>query len=160
MKMFNKSDCEYKGGYIVCNGEVVAVDNEIVDLFNKLEEDVQRARFEAENCGPLPCYKEPGQFARKTEHGSVFPHVTVSTPTFDKMADRAIKMMDEIDEMAKADRVNDYFEGIVPLLMFVNDEFIVSGEQGVQHRFDLPTLGDPLKIDKDTLSEFVIDMFA
>lgn len=160
MKMFNKSDCEYKGGYIVCDGEVVAVDNEVVDLFNKLEEDVQRAQFERGNCGSLPCYKQPDKFVRKTEHGSIYPHVTASTPTLDKMADRAIKMMDEIDEMAKADRANDYFEGIEPLLLFVNDEFIVSGEQGVQHRFDLPTLGDPLMIDKDTLSEFVIDMFV
>lgn len=160
MKMFNKSDCKYKGGYIVCGDEIVAVDNDVVDLFNKLEEDIQRAKFEKENCGSLPCCKQPGEFARETEHGSIYPHVTAPTPTLDKMADRTIKMMDEIDEMAKADRANDYFGGIVPLLMFVNDEFIVPCEHGAQHRFDLPTIGDPLALDKDTLSELVIGMFA
>lgn len=161
MKMFNKSDCEYKGGYIVCNGEVVAVNNEIVDLFNKLEEDVQRAKFEHKKkiVAPFAEHYSNEEFSRETEHGKIFPHVIASTPTLDKMADRTVKMMDEIDGLAKADRTNDYFEGIVPLIMFVNDEFVVSGEQGTQHRFDLPTIGDPLAIDKDALSEFVTDMF-
>ncbi len=159
MKMFNKAECEYKGGYIVSNGEVVAIDNEIVDLLNKLEDDLQRAKFEDENCGPLPCYQEPDEFVRVSEHGKMFPIVQAITPELDEMAEHAIKLMDEVDKMADAERINEYFAGIKPLILFVNEEFIVSGEQGNQHRFDLPTVGNPLELDKDKLNELVIDMF-
>ncbi len=159
MKMFNKSECEYKGGYIVCGGEVVAIDNEIVDLFNKLEVDVQRAEFERKNCGTMPCYQDLGEFTPLSEHGKIMPFVQVSTPELDKLAEQGIKIMDEIDRVADAAKANEYFEGIKPLIMFVNDEFIVSGEHGVQHRFDLPIIGNPLELDKDKLSELVIGMF-
>ena len=159
MKMFDKKQCEYKGGYIVCDDEVVAIDNEIVDLFNKLEEDIQRAKFEAENCDPLPCYKEPGKFERITERGAIMPVASAPTPTLDKMAEKTMKILDELDDVANASRVNDYFAGIVPVIEFVNDPFIVSCENGTQHRFDLPTVGNPLELDRDKLSELVIRMF-
>lgn len=160
MKMFNKSDCEYKGGYIVSDGEVVAIDNEIVDLFNKLEEDIQHAEFERTNCGAAPCWIEPGEFHRSSEHGKIMPFVTAKTPELDKLAEQAIKIMDEIDDFANAEKVNDYFNSIKPLIVFVNEKFIVSGEQASQHRFDLPTIGNPLELDGDKLSQLVIDMFA
>lgn len=159
MKMFNKSECEYKGGYIVSNGEVVAIDNEIVDLLNKLEEDVQRVEFERTSCGSLPCYQDPGEFTRISEHGKIMPFVGANTPELDKLAEQGMKIMDEIDKVADAAKANEYFNGIKLLIMFVNEEFIVSGEHGTQHRFDLPTIGNPLELDKDKLSELVIGMF-
>jgi hypothetical protein len=68
--------------------------------------------------------------------------------------------MEEIDAMEGADKANDYFAGIHKLIMFVNDEFIVSGDQATQHRFDLPTVGNPLELDKDDLADFVMSMFV
>ena len=157
MKMFNKSECEYKGGYIVCKGKVVCVDNRIVDLFNKLEEDVQRAQYEATK---MPTVIMPaGEFSRATEHGKIYPVVNADTPELDKLTDQAIKIMDELDSIADAEKVNEYFSSIKPLIMFVNDEFIVSGEQAIQHRFDLPVIGNPLEVTKDDLSQWVIGMF-
>lgn len=161
MKMFNKSECEYKGGYIVNSGEVVAIDNKIVDLFNKLEEDVQRAEFERTSCGPLPCYQEPDKFARMSEHDNkIMSFVSCETPELDKLVEQGIKIMDELDSMANAAKINEYFDGIKPLIMFVDEEFIVSGEQSTQHRFDLPTIGNPLELNANKLSEFVIGIFA
>lgn len=159
MKMFDKAQCEYKGGYIVCDDEIVAVDNEIVDLFNKLESDIQRSRFEASNCGELPCYKEPGEFVRVSEYGRIMPHVEAKTPELDALAEHTLKLMDEIDAMGDADRTNEYFGGIKPLIQFVNDKFIVSGDQATQHRFDLPTVGNPLELDVESLSKLVMEMF-
>ena len=158
MKMFDKKNCEYKGGYIVCDDKVVCIDNEVVDLFNKLEEDIQRAKFEAVNQVLEPVALD-FEFKRKTERGDIYPRVHAETPELDAMAERAMKVMDEVDEMAAAEKVNDYFDGIEPILLFVNDEFVVSGEQAVQHRFDLPTIGNPLELDKDKLSDLVIGMF-
>lgn len=160
MKMYNKSECEYKGGYIVtADNEIVSVDNEIVDLFNKLEEDIQRSKFNEVNKVLQPITPD-FEFSRQTEHGEIYPTVSANTPELDAAADKAIKMMDEIDAMSAAEKANEYFDGIHPLFMFVNDEFIVSGEQAAQHRFDLPVIGNPLELDKDKLSEFVIDMFV
>lgn len=157
MKMFNKSECEYKGGYIVYEGKIVCVDNEVVDLFNKLDVDVQRAKFEAQRC---PGFAAPvEEFIPKSEHGAIYPVIEADTPELDKMAERAMKVMNEVDAMADAAKANEYFAGIHPLIMFVNDEFIVSGEQATQHRFDLPTIGNPLELDKDGLADFVVSMF-
>lgn len=158
MKMFNKADCEYKGGYIVCGDKVVAVDNEVVDLFNKLEEDIQRANHNRGIFGGMPAV-EPAPFHRQTERGNVYPHIEAETPELDKAADVAIKIMDELDAVADAEKCNEYFTGIHPLILFVNDDFIVAGEQATQHRFDLPTIGNPLELDKDKLSDLVMGMF-
>lgn len=158
MKMFNKSECEYKGGYIVCDGKVVCVDNEIVDLFNKLDIDVQRAEYEAKRC---PGFAAPvEEFTPKSEHGAIYPKIEANTPELDKMTEQAMKIMDEVDAMADAAKANEYFESIYPLILFVNDEFIVSGEQATQHRFDLPTIGNPLELDKESLAGLVMSMFA
>lgn len=158
MKMFNKSECEYKGGYIVCDGKVVCVDNEIVDLFNKLDIDVQRAQYEATCC---PSFAAPvEEFTPKSEHGSIYPVIEANTPELDKMTEQAMKIMDEVDAMADAAKANEYFANIHPLILFVNDEFIVSGEQATQHRFDLPTIGNPLELDKESLAGFVMSIFA
>lgn len=158
MKMINKSECEYKGGYIVHNGEVVCVDNEVVDLFNKLELDVQRAQFEATN--KPQCFEPVGEFKSKSEHGAVFPVISADTPELDAAAEKAMKIMDELDAVVDASKINEYFDDIYDLFLFVNEEFIVSGEQETQHRFDLPTIGSPLELSKEDLSDFVVSMFS
>lgn len=158
MKMIDKKDCEYKGGYIVNDGKVVCVDNKIVSLFNKFEEDVQRAQFEATK-EPVCATPNDEEFMRKTEHGNIYPCVKASTPELDKKAEQTMKLLEELDQMVAADQINDYLYEIQPLIEWVHDDFIVSGEQATQHRFDLPTIGNPLELDKDTLCQWVIDMF-
>lgn len=159
MKMYSKIDCIYRNGYIVSGDEIVPIDNEIVDLLNKLEEDVQRKEFEDGTCGEMPCYKAPGEFVRRTERGKIMPHVEANTPQLDAMVDRTMAMMEEFDAIADAGKVNEYFASIIPVIEFVNDDFIVPSEHGVQHRFDLPTIGNPLDLDRDKLSELVIGLF-
>lgn len=157
MKMISKKDCEYKGGYIVNDGNIVCIDNEVVDLLNKLDVDIQRAKFEANNHQPATPVKE---FVPETEHGAIYPVIEADTPELDKLTEKSMKIMDEIDAMADAEMANMYFAGIHPLIMFVNDEFIVSGEQATQHRFDLPTVGNPLELDKNSLADLVMSMFV
>ena len=69
-------------------------------------------------------------------------------------------IMDEIDATETADKINRYFKSIHPLVLFANDDFVIECEQGIQHRFDLPTIGNPLIIDKAKLGDIVVDMFA
>ena len=158
MKMINKSECEYKGGYIVCNGEVVCIDNEIVDLLNKLDTDVQRAQWEATN-HPTVAMTPVEEFSPESEHGAIYPVISASTPELDKMVENSLKIMEEIDSVHDTSLANEYIEGILPIIQFVNDDFIVSGEQATQHRFDLPVIGNPLELDKDAVVSFVVSMF-
>lgn len=158
MKMFNKNECEYKGGYIVCDGKIVCVDNDVVGLLNQLDVDIQRAKWEAKH--QVEPVVQTEKFHPKTEHGKIFPVIEANTPELDKMAEHAIKMMDEVDAMADAAKANEYFAKLHPVIMFVNDEFIVSGDQPTQHRFDLPTIGNPLELDKDGLADLVMSMFV
>lgn len=159
MKMYAKADLEYKNGYIVDKqGEVVAIDNEIVDLFNKLETDMQHAYWEkGQPKIELPSIEK---FSRVSERGNVYAHIEANTPKLDKEIDKAIAIMDELDAVDRAKKVNDYFNGIVPIQLFIADENIVACESAVPHRFDLPLLGNPLEMTKQKLAGFVIDMFC
>ena len=161
MKMFNKSECTYKGGYIVCNDEIVGIDNEIVDLFNKLETDIQEAEFKR-----IECIKCPGKlladkdsFHRKSEFGARIPRMSVKTPLMDAKFKESMELMEEIDNVDNSEKANEYFEGIMPLIEFVNDPFIVECAQPSQHRFDLPTVGNPLEVDPETLVKLVAGIF-
>ena len=159
MKIYKKSECKYEDGYITCKGRIVQVDNEIVDLINKLEDDVQLAKHNR-LCESLTSAVPPlPKFGRKTEFGQIYPMVVADTPELDDAVGKAERIMDEIDEMARADKANEYFAGIKPLFLFVNTKTIVSCDQDVQHRFDLPTVGNPLELDKDKLSDLVTGMF-
>ena len=158
MKMINKSECEYKGGYIVYNDKVMCINNKVVDLFNKLDVDVQHAQFEATN--KPKCFEPVDEFVAKSEHGAIYPKISANTPELDAAAEKALKIMDEIDAIADAEKVNEYFLSIDELFEFVSQDFIVSGDQPTQHRFDLPTIGNPLKLSKEDLSDFVVSMFV
>ena len=157
IKMFNKGECEYKGGYIVCEGKVVCIDNKVVDMFNKLDLDVQRAQFESTNCPDV--VKPTGEFVPKSEHGQIYPKIEANTPELDEFAEHAMKIMDEIDSINDANMVNEYIEGVLPIFEFVAEDFIVSGEQPTQHRFDLPTLGNPLELTKEDVCAFILSIF-
>ncbi len=159
VKMYKKSELEYKGGYIVKGDKVIAVDNEIVDLLNKLDTDIQRAEFEA--------MKESFQvdvsdmnFNRVSERGCIYPYVKIETPVLDKLVKKTEALMDEFDNMGKAEQINKYFASIKPLIMFVSDDFVIAAEHGVPHRFDLPVVGNPLELTSESLGEKIMEMFA
>lgn len=159
MKMYNKSELQYKGGYLVTSdNKVVGIDNNIVVLFNGLEEDIQYAKFmRTQELLTLP---EPTmEFHRKSEHGKIVPTIEVETPKLDAAVEKSVKMMDELDAVSNAAKANEYFEKIMPLVMFVDDEFVVSVDQPSQYRFDLLCVGNPLELTKDKLVDLVTDMF-
>lgn len=158
MNMFKKSELEYKNGYIVKGDSIIAIDNEIVDLFNKLEEDVQRAKWAQMN--KMEPASKPLPFIRKSEQGAVHPVVIPETPGLDAEALRTLKLMDEWDEIEAAQKINEYFDGIIPLFVFAKDEFVIDLDGWSPHRFDLPTLGNPLMINADDICAFVADMFT
>lgn len=158
-KMYNKNELKYKGGYIVKGDDVIAIDNEIVDLFNKLDTDVQYAKFLAMK-ESFQVDTSDMEFFRATERGNVYLHVEFDTPNLDEFASKTEAMMDEIDNLNKAEMMNEYLQTIKPLLIFANDNFVIAAEHGVPHRFDLPAIGNPLELTREDIGNLVISMFS
>ena len=161
MKMYKKKKLAYKNGYIVKDGKVIAIDNEIVDLFNKLEEDYQRYLHEknVNLVAPFATHYANKPFARATEHGKVFAHVEPKTPELDAAVEKAVKIMDEIDSIALAEKCNEYMKKMQPLFRFASSKRVLDCKQAVQHQFDLPKLGNPLELDAEAIATIIMMMF-
>lgn len=151
MKAFKKTDLEFVNGYLVHKdtGDVVALDNEIVELANELETRVQKAKFldsEPEYCaGP-----DLSKFNRK--HSIDLPYFETNTPFLDIQVAKSLAIMDEIDEVNIVDRMNEVIKGMIPLVMFTKEDTVLSIDgQPTLTRFDTPTLGNPLDWDENTV---------
>lgn len=161
-KIVNKEVLEYKNGYILSGNDIVGIDNEVVDLLNKIEEDVQRSKYKRlgnieANIASLVNSKADG-FKLKSEH-KVALRVKPETPVLDEAIEKTMSIMDELDRIDNTEKMNDYFDKIVPVIMFVNQDFVIECENGVPHRFDLPTIGNPLELTMEDLCRHVAGMF-
>lgn len=158
MKMYEKKELEYKGGYLVAGDKVVGLDNSLVRMLNELEEDYQFAKFtHTKEMLTLP--SPTMEFHRKSEHGKIMPTIEVETPELDAAVEKSVKMMDELDAVSSATIANEYLEKVMPLIMFVDDPFVVSVDQPSQERLDLLCVGNPLELTKDKIVEMVTEMF-
>lgn len=158
-KMFNKSECEYKGGYIVHDGEIVNVNRHIIEELNALESDVQKAIFDEEHkMGTMvSSFFDGREFSRKSEHCKSVPVIEPDTPKLDKMAEKTLKIMEEIDLLEAAEKANEYLGLIGPALEFAENDFVVSSDDA-PFRFDLPTLGNPLELTVDAIVDWVKEL--
>lgn len=158
MKMYEKKELEYKGGYLVAGDKVVGLDNNLVRMLNELEEEYQFAKFtHTKEMLTLP--SPTMEFHRKSEHGKIMPTIEVETPELDAAVEKSVKMMDELDAVSSATIANEYLEKIMPLIMFADDPFVVSIDQPSQERLDLLCVGNPLELTKDKLVDMVTEMF-
>lgn len=158
MKMYDKINLDYKNGFVVQGDEIVPVSGAIVYLFNKVEEDIQKAKFKRENKVLEPV--DLKIFERKSEHKVSVPVVDPDTPAHDKWVEESIAIMNDIDVMNKTKEINEYIESIEPLFEFVDNDYIVAGDfSNVPGRFDLPTIGNPITLTREKLTELVFDIF-
>lgn len=153
MKMYKKKDLSYKNGLIVApDGEVVAIDNEVVDMANELETRIQKASYLKSQPEPVAIPTLEG-FVRQTE--TTLTSFVCDTPLMDEQVERSMKLMEEIDDQAMTDKLNEQLKYLTPLVYFVKDDELLSVENDSQHRFDVPVMGNPLEWTEDLLMEFV-----
>lgn len=155
-KMYKKDKLSYKNGFIVKGDKVVGVDNTIVATLNRFEREYQRYLWNESIEKPKPVEDKPFMF--KTEHGNIYPKVIPDTPLLDIKALEAITIMDELDEIKTADKINEVFEDNFDLFAWLDSEYIVSCKHQQQLRFDLHYLGNPLELTKDKLRDIIIEM--
>jgi len=156
MKTYKKSKLVYKNGYIMtAKGKIVSVDNRIVMLANQLELDHQKAEYESNiECACEACACE--EFEPKSEFKR--PVIEAKTPVLDKKVEESIALMDDLDRVQAANKVNSYLDKIDDLIQFAREDFVVDTKQDKQYRFDLPTLGNPLEWTGDKVVEFAVDL--
>lgn len=154
MKIYKKSELEYKNGYLVKDDEIVQVDNEVVDLLNMLDTHVQRAEHEAGKKKCYECFKEviEDEFVPQSEY--FLPVIEVNTPLLDSEVDKTMAIMEELDDKEKCRLVNEHLNGYRPVVLFCKDDTVVSFDQPTQHRFDLSRLGNPLELTAEDIAVY------
>lgn len=160
MKMINKSELEYKNGFIVNGDEIIAVDPYIVRQANALEEMVQKRRWL--NDQPQACSgPNLSSFERESEL-DVLPHWEAETPLMDKKIEDSLKLMEELDEMNMVNLVNEkIFDDLKQLVEFANNEYVIDRSVlCAPEQFDLPTLGNPLELTADQVSKYVAEAYG
>lgn len=160
MKMINKSELEYKDGYVLNGNDIVALDPRIVRQANSLEEMVQKRRWL--NDQPSACAgPNLSSFERESEFDAL-PHWEAETPLIDKKIEDSMKFMKELDEVNLVDMVNEkIFNYLKELVEFSTKDYVID-ESGLcsPERFDLPTLGNPLELTADQISKYVAEAYG
>lgn len=147
MKMYKKSDLTLNNGLLVSkDGDIVLPEYRIVQQANALETIVQEAAYLMDQPEATPMPSLDG-FKRRSISDSESRKFTVDTPVMDAKAKEAMQLMDEIDDMATADKANAMLDKFKSLLDFVTQDFVIDcGDQ--LYKFDTPMLGDVLKLDE------------
>jgi len=147
MKMYKKSDLTLNHGLLVSkDGDIVLPEYRIVQQANALETMVQEAAYLMDQPEATPMPSLDG-FKRRSIDDSESRKFTVDTPIMDAKAKEAMQLMDEIDDMATADKANAMLDKFKSLLDFVTQDFVIDcGDQ--LYKFDTPMLGDVLKLDE------------
>lgn len=153
MKMYEKNELHYVNGLLVSDdGSVVAIDNAIVDMANELETRIQQADYLRAQPQAVATPTLVG-FERKSEK-DITPFIC-ETPVMDARAEQSMKIMEEIDNITMTDRMNEQLKELSDLVVFAKEPTVFSAEQQVPHRFDVPTMGDPLSWTEDKICEFI-----
>lgn len=145
MKMYKKSDLTLNHGLLVSkDGDIILPDYRIVQQANALEDMVQETAYLMAQPKATPMPSLDG-FERRSIDDSESRKFTVDTPIMDAKSDEAMKLMDEIDDMATANKANSVIDRFKTLLDFVTQDFVVDCGNKL-YKFDTPTLGDVLKL--------------
>lgn len=145
MKMYKKSKLTLNHGLLVSkDGDIVLPDYRIVQQANALETMIQKAAYLMAQPEATPMPSLDG-FERRSIDDSETRKFKVDTPTMDAKAEEAMKLMDEIDDMATADKANAMLDDFKSFLDFVTQDFVVDGGDQL-YKFDTPMLGDVLKL--------------
>lgn len=145
MKMYQKSDLTLNHGLLVSkDGDIILPDPRIVHQANELEDMAQKAAYLMAQPEATPMPSLDG-FKRVSIDDSESRKFEVSTPVMDAKADEAMKLMDEIDDKATANKANSMIDHFEPLLDFVSQDFVIDcGNQ--LYKFDTPVLGNVLEL--------------
>lgn len=153
MKMYKKSELTINHGLLVSNdGDIVLPDSRIVDQANELETIAQQAEYlgRQPEATPMPTLDGFERMSIK-DSGVKFNAIT---PLMDKKSEEAMKLMNELDDIATVDKANEMLAHFDALLDFINQDFVVDCGDAL-YCFDTPTLGSVLELTKDDVANVI-----
>ena len=154
MKMYKKNELKFVDGLLIADdGTIVAPSKKIVSQFNRFETLCQRYDYMIDQPDYSPMPSLDG-FERKSSFGHK-GGFAVKTPLLDAKVEDTMKLLDELDGAKAADDANEMLEEFEEMVLFICNDYVVDlGVVGGElERFDLPTLGDPLKLtEKDIIA--------
>ena len=151
-KMYLKSDLKFVDGYLINDdGDVVALPEKVAEQINDLETRIQKLIYLDDQPEAQPERSLDG-FKRKTTRG--VPVVKVDTPTLDEKVAEGKKLLAEIRDLGKAEKINEIFLDYTEAFEWLRSDHFVEGSKIV--RIDTPEIGDILDADVDELIEDII----
>lgn len=156
--LMNKKELSYKQGRLFNKRELVSVSPRIVDQANTLEMMLQRTKVVLANkeAKKKAMVKEI-KFEFESEHESNIIIKKPKTPKLDKQIKEHEELAKEKDKLVEYDKLESLTKRFQDLIEFVaNDDVIVTDH--CVARFDLKTIGNPLKLTSEKLAQYFIDV--
>lgn len=151
-KMYLKSDLKFVDGYLINDdGDVIALPEKVAEQINDLETRIQKLIYLDDQPKAQPERSLDG-FKRKTTRG--VPVVKVDTPTLDEKVAEGKKLLAEIRDLGKAEKINEIFLDYTEAFEWLRSDHFVEGSKIV--RIDTPEIGDILDADVDELIDDII----
>lgn len=156
MKMYKKSELTLVNGMFVDKDmNVIRVNPNIVHEANDLETLAQKTDYLMAQPPASPMPTLDG-FERKSSKDTGVKFNT-TTPLMDAKMQETMDLMDELDDMALADKANAMLDDFKHLIEFAQNDYVVSedGIFGCTNAFDMPTLGSVLELTVDDICNVV-----
>ena len=160
MQFINKDKLSYKDGYIIdADGNIMIVSPLVVFEMNELEKLAQLTAWFIAN--PEPEYKEPEQFERESEHVTPKLGMHMDTPVLDALVEERAKLFDELAMEGVLKKMEEAGERFMHALRFAaSNTMVTEVSPHMVDQFDLPTIGNPLKITPDKIADIICDYVA
>lgn len=153
MKMYKKSELTLVNGMLVDKDmNVIGVDPNIVHEANDLETLAQKTDYLLAQPAATPMPTLDG-FKRQSSKDTGVKFNT-TTPLMDAKMQETMDLMDELDDVALADKANAMLDDFKHLIEFAKNDYVVSQQFGFTD-FDMPTLGSVLELTVDDICNVV-----
>ena len=158
-KIIKKKNCKYSDGYIIDKKteEIIGIPVSVVRALNELELMKQKTEYLAS----IPEVPEVKAFEFKSEFDNYkTPYLEVdpeATPLLTEMAEETKKLMDEKDTVHIVDEINRHLGHFAAAFRWVALKKFTDDNMLGMSRFDLLTLGNPLKLDEEDLLQVISD---
>lgn len=151
MKIYKKSELKLTNGLLVTKkGDVVTVDERIVEQANDLETLLQKTEYLAAQPSASPMPSLAG-FERKRFDDNGNLYFSTVTPALDAKAEEAMAIMGEIDNMTTAEQANRMIDMFADLIRFADSDTVIDCEAECVDPFDMPTLGSILELTHEDI---------
>ena len=162
-KLINKNKLVFKNGFFYKKNKRVYIESNVVEQLNKLETLMQQYDYLDKQGEYNP---EPSLEGFEREHiETVNVNISSPTPILDEEIEKTKAMLEEIDNHNTAKEVERVCGCFKDLLYWVASEEVLITDESLwfdedMAKVDTPHIGNPLKLDQDSLMNVITFMVS